>query len=151
MESSDYYYLVPGLLSGAPSYRVLSGALAPGALSGNPARPMIGTINYSPVHGLMGVSPDDDSTGKQFSQPDFGEGDPGYNVTRKPTVGADHGSASDRLNLAARKRVNVQQCELQLERDLFQCNMVGLAGCYAQAHERYGNCLAGRPIPPFNY
>jgi hypothetical protein len=35
--------------------------------------------------------------------------------------------------------------------DLFQCNMVGLPECYAQAMERYSACLAGRPIPPFNY
>lgn len=42
-------------------------------------------------------------------------------------------------------------CEAQFERDIFQCTMVGLRSCYAQAYERYSACLARRPIPPFNY
>ena len=43
------------------------------------------------------------------------------------------------------------QCNLQYNRDLFQCRMVGLPSCYAQASLRFANCLAGAPIPPFNY
>ena len=43
------------------------------------------------------------------------------------------------------------KCELQYQRDIFQCRMVGLPSCYAQAAERYAACLAGRPIPPLNY
>ena len=42
-------------------------------------------------------------------------------------------------------------CNRQYERDVFQCKMVGSAGCYRQAMERYAACLNGRQIPPFNY
>lgn len=31
------------------------------------------------------------------------------------------------------------------------CRRVGSRACYAQAALRYGNCLAGRPMPPLNY
>ncbi len=44
-----------------------------------------------------------------------------------------------------------ERCEKQLERDEFQCKMVGLRSCYAQAMQRYAACLRGQPIPPFNY
>jgi hypothetical protein len=53
--------------------------------------------------------------------------------------------------LSRRKKINEAECEAQYERDIFQCNMVGLPECYAQANERWSACLAGRPIPPFNY
>jgi hypothetical protein len=43
------------------------------------------------------------------------------------------------------------ECEAQLIRDEFQCRMVGLRACWTQAYFRYGNCLAGLPIPPLNY
>lgn len=42
-------------------------------------------------------------------------------------------------------------CEAQLERDIFQCRMVGMRSCYDQAYQRYASCLAKQPIPPFNY
>jgi hypothetical protein len=50
-----------------------------------------------------------------------------------------------------RKKVDEAECDAQYERDIFQCKMVGLPECYAQAMERYKACLAGQPIPPFNY
>jgi len=50
-----------------------------------------------------------------------------------------------------RKKIDEAECEAQYERDLFQCKMVGLPECYAQAMERRAACPAGRPIPPFNY
>jgi hypothetical protein len=43
------------------------------------------------------------------------------------------------------------RCEAQYERDIFQCRMVGLRACYAQAAQRYAACLSGAQIPPFNY
>jgi hypothetical protein len=56
------------------------------------------------------------------------------------------------LTLAATRRRGVEAfCEAQLRRDIFQCKIVGLRSCYAQANLRYANCLAGLPIPPFNY
>jgi len=42
-------------------------------------------------------------------------------------------------------------CEAQLDRDIFQCRMVGLRSCYDQAYQRYASCLARQQIPPFNY
>jgi hypothetical protein len=51
----------------------------------------------------------------------------------------------------ARKKINEAECMAQYKRDIFHCNMVGLSQCYAQAMERLSACLAGRPIPPFNY
>lgn len=59
-------------------------------------------------------------------------------------------SGSDPVPIA-RKRINEAECLRQYKQDVFQCKMVGLPQCYAQAAERYGACLAGRPIPPFNY
>jgi hypothetical protein len=52
---------------------------------------------------------------------------------------------------AARKKINEAECLAQYKSDVFHCNMVGLSQCYAQAMERLAACLAGRPIPPFNY
>ena len=43
------------------------------------------------------------------------------------------------------------ECEEQYAGDKFQCQMVGLSECYAQAMLRYANCLQGLPIPPLNY
>jgi hypothetical protein len=44
-----------------------------------------------------------------------------------------------------------RECEVQFQRDIFHCNVVGLPACYDQAYLRYSNCLAGRAIPPLNY
>lgn len=44
-----------------------------------------------------------------------------------------------------------EECEQQYERDIFQCRMVGLASCYAQAMVRRVACEKGHPIPPLNY
>jgi len=44
-----------------------------------------------------------------------------------------------------------QQCDDQLAADTFHRNMVGSAGCHAQAAVRYGACRSGKYIPPLNY
>jgi HK97 family phage portal protein len=56
-------------------------------------------------------------------------------------------------SIAARRipKAREIQCLAQYARDVFQCRTVGLPACYEQAALRYGNCLAGRPIPPLNY
>lgn len=63
------------------------------------------------------------------------------------------GSLTERVREAARRgrRLTEEECREQYERDIFQCKMVGLPSCYAQAAERYAACLVGRPIPPLNY
>lgn len=43
------------------------------------------------------------------------------------------------------------ECEQLRLRDEFQCRMIGLRACWAQAALRYANCLADLPIPPLNY
>ncbi|MDX3807919.1 MAG: hypothetical protein QHC89_16180 [Bosea sp. (in: a-proteobacteria)] len=35
-----------------------------------------------------------------------------------------------------------ETCEAQLDRDIFQCRMVGSCSCYEQAYQRYAACLA---------
>jgi len=57
----------------------------------------------------------------------------------------------DAIRPPKRKKIDEAECDAQYERDLFQCKMVGLRECYAQAMERYKACLAGQPVPPFNY
>jgi len=54
-----------------------------------------------------------------------------------------------RFSLASRKRLS--ECEEQFERDIFQCNIVGIRACYAQAMVRKVACERGHPIPPLNY
>ena len=60
---------------------------------------------------------------------------------------------SDSLVLtAARGRRGLEaECKAQYDRDIFQCNMVGLPACYNQAMVRQNACLRGQPIPPLNY
>jgi hypothetical protein len=60
-------------------------------------------------------------------------------------------ASNDRVQVAARKRVDTAACEEQRMQDEFHCRMVGLSSCWAQAMLRYSNCLQGRPIPPLNY
>lgn len=64
------------------------------------------------------------------------------------------GSSPARVAMARRFRLTPQleqECEDQLAKDTFHCNMVGLAECHAQASVRYGACRTGRYIPPLNY
>jgi hypothetical protein len=49
------------------------------------------------------------------------------------------------------RKVDQAECDEMHRRDLFQCKMVGLPSCYAQAYLRYTNCLNGKQIPPLNY
>ncbi len=43
------------------------------------------------------------------------------------------------------------ECNAQYKRDIFQCKMVGLSTCYAQAMVRLVACQQGNPIPPLHY
>jgi hypothetical protein len=54
---------------------------------------------------------------------------------------------------AARRRSGVSEadCDNQYRRDSFVCNLVHTPLCWQQASERYGACLAGRPLPPLNF
>lgn len=54
-----------------------------------------------------------------------------------------------RLTAASRRQLS--ECERQFNQDLFQCRMVGLRTCYAQAIVRQIACEKGHPIPPLNY
>lgn len=42
-------------------------------------------------------------------------------------------------------------CDEQYNRDIFQCRMVGLRSCYAQAMVRLVACERGHPVPPLIY
>lgn len=53
--------------------------------------------------------------------------------------------------LSTRTAADEARCEAQYEIDIAECRRVRKPSCYAQAAERYGACLAGRPIPPLNY
>jgi len=89
-------------------------------------------------------------------QPRVPAGDPdGGQWTSGEAAGGESNTVSDdgAVELAAR-RISpsiAAECELQYKLDIFQCRMVGLRACYAQAALRYANCLAGLPIPPLNY
>jgi hypothetical protein len=63
------------------------------------------------------------------------------------------GPAQQTTRVAARRisPAREAECEAQYAADVFQCKMVGLMACYAQAALRYANCLQGLPIPPLNY
>jgi hypothetical protein len=62
--------------------------------------------------------------------------------------------AGNQLFTPAARRISPAreaECEEMRRRDEIQCRFVGLRACWAQAYLRYGNCLAGLPIPPLNY
>ena len=59
---------------------------------------------------------------------------------------------SDEISSARRISPALEaRCEQQRIKDEFQCRMVGLRACWAQAAMRYANCLRDLPIPPLNY
>lgn len=59
---------------------------------------------------------------------------------------------SDEISSARRISPALEaRCEQQRIKDEFQCRMVGLRACWAQAALRYANCLRDLPIPPLNY
>ena len=67
----------------------------------------------------------------------------------EPSIAPHKRVTEPKIRLAARiSSARQEECELQLSRDKFICNTVGLRSCHAQAAERYSACLAGRPIPP---
>ena len=55
---------------------------------------------------------------------------------------------SSRISLAQNPQ---ELCNEQYKRDVFQCKMVGLRSCYAQAMVRLVACERGHDIPPLNY
>ena len=71
-----------------------------------------------------------------------------YTFGKKPTA-----EQQTQIQVAARRVSPALEafCERQYDKDVFQCKMVGLPACYAQAALRYANCLKGLPIPPLNY
>ena len=67
---------------------------------------------------------------------------------------SEGGGAVGRLIQLAARRISPAreaECEEIRRRDEIQCRFVGLRACWSQAYLRYGNCLAGLPIPPLNY
>jgi hypothetical protein len=64
-----------------------------------------------------------------------------------------NGVAQQTTRVAARRISPAREAEweAQYAQDIFQCKMVGLMACYAQAALRYANCLQGPPLPPLNY
>jgi hypothetical protein len=53
------------------------------------------------------------------------------------------------VQLAARR--SQAFCDAQYARDLFQCKIVKIRNCYAQAMVRLTACERGQQIPPLNY
>ncbi len=91
------------------------------------------------------------------SQPRIPAGSPGGGQW---TSGDGGGSAGDIISnpISAISNVSLEimttieaECESQLESDLQICRSLGSASCYAQAMQRYGACLSGKIIPPFNF
>ena len=83
-------------------------------------------------------------------QPRVPAGEPNGGQWAPAGAGAGDGGAQ----LVASRRVSrstEMQCDLQYQRDIFQCAMVSLRSCYQQAAARYAACLRGDPIPPLNY
>lgn len=58
---------------------------------------------------------------------------------------------SDEGSPASATIIKEETCDAQYRLDTFKCNLVRTLSCWRQAAERYGACLAGRPIPPFNF
>jgi len=77
--------------------------------------------------------------------------DAGQWTSGEPSVGPGSDGNPLQSLIAATNRGLRAVCEAQLDRDIFQCRMVGLRSCYEQAYQRYASCLARQPIPPFNY
>ena len=80
------------------------------------------------------------------------------NQPRVPAGNADGGQwtslENGDISLSAARRVSparTAECEMQLRRDTFHCNMVGLPAFHSQAMLQYANCLTGLPIPPLSY
>jgi hypothetical protein len=86
-------------------------------------------------------------------QPRAPAGNPNAGQWTSGDASAGPGSDGNPLQslVAATSRGLRAICEVQLDRDIFQCRMVGLRSCYDQAYQRYASCLARQPIPPFNY
>lgn len=91
--------------------------------------------------------------GFNSDQPRVAAGNPDAGQWTSGDASVGLGSDGDPLQslVAATSRGLRAICEVQLDRDIFQCRMVGLRSCYDQAYQRYASCLARQPIPPFNY
>jgi hypothetical protein len=67
------------------------------------------------------------------------------------TSGADGEGLGLPIEMMAGRRRSRAYCDAQYDRDIFQCKMVGLSTCYAQAMVRLVACERGFSIPPLNY
>jgi hypothetical protein len=100
--------------------------------------------------------------GGQWTDRSGGSGQSLSNSIAKPTENADFDDVTalseldearnvgaGELDVAARG--NEAECDLQYKRDKLICNLVRTPLCWAQAAERYGACLSGRPIPQLRF
>ena len=62
---------------------------------------------------------------------------------------SDNNPSASEFDVAARG--NEAQCEFQYKQDSNICRIVGTRACWAQAAERLGACLGGRPIPALRF
>ncbi len=90
------------------------------------------------------------------SQPRVPAGSPdGGQWTGSESNFSNTGEFSSSFSLAASRGRSVRYCMAQYAIDGLLCGSLSLAElrarCWAQANQRLGNCLAGRPIPPLSY
>jgi hypothetical protein len=60
-------------------------------------------------------------------------------------------SASDSTREFSVAAKNAAECDFQYKLDTAMCNLMRTPLCWAQAAERYGACLAGRPLPQLRF
>lgn len=53
--------------------------------------------------------------------------------------------------VAARRKQNEAECDMQYKLDIALCRMVRTPLCYARAMDRYVACMGGGPIPPLQF
>jgi hypothetical protein len=70
---------------------------------------------------------------------------------KDPALGNARGEMTDIGAARRRSGISEAECDAQLKQDKFICNLVRSPICWAQAMERYGACLSGRPLPPLNF
>lgn len=87
---------------------------------------------------------------KSGFDPDQPRDEQGQWTNAGPDTGASNGEQSPSGSFLA-SYSNMAECNFQYKRDLFQCKMVGLSTCYAQAMVRLVACERGNPIPPLHY
>lgn len=102
----------------------------------------------------LGRKYDPDQPRVPAGNPDGGQWTNGNDEFDEGAGGGGSGDNSEQLDQIAARRISPAleaQCMRQYDKDIFQCRMVGLRACYAQASLRLANCLAGLPIPPLKW